>query len=145
MNNLRNLYNIVRDAGIAVKVFSAKLPRAATIKLETVNEPGEDWAGMGGTTARGVPFIIINLAFANTLHDITATLAHEMLHIKQALNNRECGHGNDFRADCAKLAQAIGFGYYHVSGYDMPSVSAMKAHYAKKIRKIQAHHRGKAK
>ena len=130
-----------RLVGIDCGVLPKNFPTAYQVRIDTINVKKADWSGYGGTDLKNRPFVTINLAHAGGLVDVIATMAHEMLHIKQAVNNKEWPHhGNTFRADCAKFCRALGVTYYHLNGYDKPSVQTVKGQCRTKIRAIKKHH-----
>ena len=141
MHNLKTVFNLCRKLGIAAGILPCNFPRM--VILRAVNCPDADWVGYGGKDENSQPFVIVNMAHTHSLTDLLATMAHEMLHIQQARSGMGVDHGNKFRQDCAKFAQILGVTYYHLNGYDKPSVSTVKAQCAKKIRHIQNYHKKK--
>ena len=144
--NLSTIYTLCRTIGQAFDIFPKAFPTIDKVSISTVNLPKEDWVGYGGKGAKNKPFVIINLAHAKNLSEIIATMAHEMLHIKQVICDKSgANHGNAFRHDCAILARALGITFYHLNGYDKPSIQTVKAQCKKKIAAIRKHHKEKTK
>lgn len=136
---LKNLYNTVRTCGIDAGILPRNFPTLNTLQLQSVSEKSVDFGGFGGCL--GVhgnkftkPFIVLNVHYNNTVADCMAALAHEMLHVKQAFCNQvQPSHDNAFRKDSAKFARILGITYYHVNGYDKPSLQTFKAMQAKRL------------
>lgn len=144
--NLSAIYTLCRTIGQTFGVLPKGFPTVRKVSISTVRLPKADWVGYGGKNEKNKPFIIVNLAHAKNLTDILSTMAHEMLHIKQVICDKSgANHGNEFRRDSAILARALGVTFYHLNGYDKPSVQTVRAQCKKKIAAIRKHHKEKAK
>lgn len=141
MRNLKTVFDLCRKLGIAAEILPRNFPRM--VILRAVNCPGADWAGYGGMDKNSQPFVTVNMAHTHSLTDLIATMAHEMLHIQQARSETSVNHGNKFRQDCAKFAKILGLTYYHLNGYDKPSVEIVKAQNAAKLQHIRQYHKDK--
>lgn len=138
--SLKMLYENVRTIGIVSGILPKNFPTLKVLELSTLNVEAYPYGGMGGCNefTRGrykKPFIIINIESAKTAVDYIAVLAHEMLHIKQTLcEQQKPHHGNKFRKDCSKFSRILGITYWHINGYDKPTLKVFKAIQAKRMR-----------
>lgn len=149
---MKSLYNTVRIGGIACNILPKNFPTLKILELAVVKEKSLNFGGYGGCgdmTRKGKyikPFIVINLRSNKNIADCMATLAHEMLHVKQTYCEQVApSHGNAFRADCAKFAAILGLTYYHVNGYDKPTLHGFKAKAEKLMQAFLADHADRKK
>lgn len=144
--SVRSAFIMVRHIGIAIGVLPVNFPTISKMSFRTVDDDKIQFSGYGGckkidgdTGKFFHPFIVLNLANMQSMNDIVAILAHEMLHVKQTfLNDEGASHNNKFRKDCANFAEALGLTYYHVNGYDKPSLRTFMAKQAKALKSFEA-------
>jgi hypothetical protein len=140
--SVKATYIMLRHVGIAIEVLPKSFPLLSEMQLITVDDEKVDYAGYGGckkidgdTGIMTKPFIAVNVAMHQNMCDILGTLAHEMLHVKQThCLGVGANHGNKFRKDCSLFAQALGLTYWHVNGYDKPSLKTFMSIQAKKLK-----------
>ncbi len=85
---------------------SWRLPHSDEMGFHVVRDPGLS-ADFG--TERGMPFIRVSEASNGHSATLLATLAHEMIHLRQHLTGDREHHGPRFRCMAARVCAVHGF------------------------------------